>query len=272
MNRLIADVRAGESRVLVLRGEAGVGKTALLKYVSQRASPWRLARVAGIESEIELPFAGLQQLCAPMLGRLDRLPGPQRDALATAFGLRAGETPDRFLVGLAVLMLLAEAAERKPLICLVDDAQWLDQASRQTLAFVARRLLAESVALAFATRSAVGDLSGLPELWIEDWATRTRVRCCRRPSAPRSMRPCATRSSRRRTGTRSPCWSFRAGWRQTSLPAASGCLMRCRSERGSKRCSAAGSTRYPTLRSASCSSRQQSPAAIRRYSGARRES
>jgi DNA-binding CsgD family transcriptional regulator len=167
LDRLIADVRAGESRVLVVRGEAGVGKTALLKYVSKRASGWRLIRVAGVEAEIELAFAGLQQLCAPMLGRLDRLPGPQRDALATAFGLRAGETPDRFLVGLAVLMLLSDAAEEKPLICLVDDAQWMDQASRQTLAFVARRLLAESVALVFATRAAVGDLLGLPELRIE---------------------------------------------------------------------------------------------------------
>jgi DNA-binding CsgD family transcriptional regulator len=167
LDRLITDVGARESRVLVLCGEAGVGKTALLEYVSTRASRWRVARAAGVESEVELAFAGVQQLCAPMLGRLDRLPGPQRDALATAFGLRAGDTPDRFLVGLAVLMLLSDAAEEQPLVCLVDDAQWLDQASRQTLAFVARRLLAESVALVFATRSPVEELRGLPELPID---------------------------------------------------------------------------------------------------------
>lgn len=167
LDRLVADVRAGQSRVLVLRGEAGVGKTALLDHVSKNASGWRVARASGVEAEIELPFAGLQQLCAPMLGRLDRLPGPQRDALATAFGLRTGDAPDRFLVGLAVLMLLSDAAEEQPLVCLVDDGQWLDQASRQTLAFVARRLLAESVGLVFTTRSAVGELSGLPELWVE---------------------------------------------------------------------------------------------------------
>jgi DNA-binding CsgD family transcriptional regulator len=154
--------------VLVLRGEAGVGKTALLEYLAKRASGCRLARAAGVESEMELAFAGLQQLCAPMLERLDRLPGPQRDALATAFGLRPGSTPDRFLVGLAVLSLLSDVAEEQPLVCLVDDAQWLDQASRQALAFVARRVLAESVALVFAARPADGerDLGGLPELWI----------------------------------------------------------------------------------------------------------
>jgi DNA-binding CsgD family transcriptional regulator len=167
LNRLVADVGAGQSRVLVLSGEAGVGKTALLEYLSKRTSRWRTARAVGVESESELAFAGLQQLCAPLLGRLDRLPGPQRDALATAFGLRAGDTPDRFLVGLAVLMLLSDAAEEQPLICVIDDAQWLDEASRQTLAFVARRLLAESVALVFAVRSVVGELRGLPQLWIE---------------------------------------------------------------------------------------------------------
>ena len=154
--------------MLVLRGEAGVGKTALLEYLAKRASGCRIARAAGVESEVELAYAGLHQLCGPMLERLDRLPGPQRDALATAFGLRAGDASDRFLVGLAVLSLLSDVAEEQPLVCLVDDAQWLDQASRQALAFVARRVLAESVALVFATRPAdeAQDLGGLPELWI----------------------------------------------------------------------------------------------------------
>jgi DNA-binding CsgD family transcriptional regulator len=152
LDRLVADARAGRSAVLVLRGEAGAGKSALLEFVVARAPDCRIARAAGVESEMELAFAGLHQLCGPMLDHLDRLPAPQRDALGTAFGLCAGGAPDRFLVGLAVLSLLADVAEEQPLVCVVDDAQWLDQASAQTLAFVARRLLAEPVALVFAAR------------------------------------------------------------------------------------------------------------------------
>ena len=146
-------VRGGQSRVLVVSGEPGVGKTALLQSVIQSASGFRVVRAVGVESEMELAFAALQQLCAPMLDRLDRLPAPQQDALGVAFGLRAGNAPDRFLVGLAVLSLLAEVAEEQPLLCVVDDAQWLDRASAQALVFVARRLLAESVALVLVTRS-----------------------------------------------------------------------------------------------------------------------
>jgi len=166
LDRLVAGVRAGQSRVLVLRGEAGIGKTALLGYLSDRASGCRVARAAGIESEMELAFAGLHQLCAPMLSRLDHLPDPQREALNTAFGLSAGPPPDRFLVGLAVLTLLADTAEEQPLVCLVDDAQWLDRVSAQTLAFVARRLLAERVGLVFALREyrEGHEFEGLPEV------------------------------------------------------------------------------------------------------------
>src|ERR687885_2354656 len=149
LDRLVATVRAGESAVLVVRGEPGVGKSALLAYLVERASGCRIARAAGVESEMELPFAGLHQLCGPMLDRLDRLPAPQRDALATAFGLSAGDPPDRFLVGLAVLSLLSEVAEDGPLVCVVDDAQWQDRASAQTLAFVARPLLAEAGGFGF---------------------------------------------------------------------------------------------------------------------------
>jgi DNA-binding CsgD family transcriptional regulator len=169
LDRLLEAVRAGEGRVLVLRGEPGVGKTALLQYVVGQASGCRVARAVGVQSEMELAFAGLHQLCAPMLDRLERLPGPQRDALGTAFGLSAGTAPDRFLVGLAVLSLLSEVAEERPLVCLVDDAQWLDRASAQALAFVARRLLAESVALVFAARESgeKHELTGLPELVVE---------------------------------------------------------------------------------------------------------
>jgi DNA-binding CsgD family transcriptional regulator len=169
LERLVSVVRAGQSRVLVLRGEAGVGKTALLRHLSGAADGCRIARAAGVESEMELAFAGLHALCAPMLDRLGHLPGPQRDALSTAFGLSAGPPPDRFFVGLAVLSLLADTAEERPLLCIVDDAQWLDRVSAQTLAFVARRLLAERVGLVFGLResSDAHVLEGLPELVIE---------------------------------------------------------------------------------------------------------
>jgi DNA-binding CsgD family transcriptional regulator len=155
--------------VQVLRGEAGVGKTALLQYVAERASECRIARIAGVESEMELAFAGLHQLCATMLDGLDALPAPQGNALRAAFGLQDGDAPNRFLVALAVLTLLAEAAEVEPLVCLVDDVQWLDRASAQTLAFVARRLLAERIAMVFAVREPadVDDLAGLPDMVVE---------------------------------------------------------------------------------------------------------
>ncbi|WP_373861412.1 helix-turn-helix transcriptional regulator [Nocardia grenadensis] len=164
LDRLIGAVRAGESRALLVHGEPGVGKTALLEYVAVQALGCRVVRAAGVESEIELAFAGLHQLCAPHLDRLQHLPVPQRDALRTAFGMSTGPAPDRFLVGLAVLGLLSEIAERRPLICLIDDLQWLDRASAQVLAFVARRLGTESIGLVFATRSVSRDLVGVPEL------------------------------------------------------------------------------------------------------------
>jgi DNA-binding CsgD family transcriptional regulator len=166
LDRLVSAVRAGESRALVVHGEPGVGKTALLEYLAGHASGCRVVRAAGVQSEMELAFAGLHQLCGPMLERLDRLPVPQRDALATAFGLSAGPAPDRFLIGLAVLSLLSEVAEDGPLVCLIDDEQWLDHASAQVLAFVARRLGAESLGLLFGARLPSSDLTGLPELMI----------------------------------------------------------------------------------------------------------
>jgi hypothetical protein len=163
LGRLLADARARRSAVLVLHGEPGIGKTALLGYVAERAHGFRVVQTAGVESEMELPFAGLHQLCGPMLDGLTRLPPPQRDALGTAFGLSAGAQPDRFLVSLAVLSLLSDAAEERPVLCLIDDAQWLDRSSAQVLAFVARRLQAESVVLLFAERELNG-LAGLPDL------------------------------------------------------------------------------------------------------------
>lgn len=163
LDELIDGVRSN-SQVLVLRGEAGVGKSALLDYAAARAEGFRTTRVVGVESDMELAFAGLQQLCAPLLVHLDELPEPQRGALDVAFGRGSGTVPDRFLVGLAVLSLLAAAANDRPLLCIVDDAQWLDQVSMQTLGFVARRLLAEPVAIVFAVRDRPDVLAGLPEL------------------------------------------------------------------------------------------------------------
>ena len=164
LSQLLDAARAGRSGVLVMRGEPGVGKTALLEYAIESAAGLRVARVAGVESEMELAFAALQQLCAPMLDKLEGLPDPQRAALGVAFGLNTGAAPDRFLVGLAALSLLSEVAEQQPLLCVIDDAQWLDRASAQALAFVARRLLAEPVALVFATREPGEEFRGLPEL------------------------------------------------------------------------------------------------------------
>ena len=167
LTRLLEGARGGRGAALVVQGEAGVGKTALLDYAVESASDLRVVRAVGVESEMELAFAALHQLCGPMLDRLGRLPGPQRAALGTAFGLESGPAPDLFFVGLAVLSLLSEAAGERPLVCVVDDAQWLDRVSAQALGFAARRLLAESVLVVFAAREPGADLRGLPELVVE---------------------------------------------------------------------------------------------------------
>jgi DNA-binding CsgD family transcriptional regulator len=166
LDELVSAVRGGESRALVLKGEAGIGKTALLEYLAESASDLTVVRAAGIESEMELAFATLHQLCGPMLDRVERIPAPQADALGVVFGLRADAPPDRFLVGLAVLSLFSEMAEERPLLCVVDDAQWVDQASTLTLAFVARRLLAEPVGIVFAAREPGEDLQHISELVV----------------------------------------------------------------------------------------------------------
>ncbi|OKI54663.1 helix-turn-helix transcriptional regulator [Micromonospora sp. CB01531] len=166
LDRIIDSVRGGESRALMVRGDPGVGKTALLDYLVDHAAGCRVLRVAGVQSEMELAFAGLHQLCAPMLDGLKRLPVPQRQALQTAFGLSGGPAPDRFLVALAVLSLLSEAAEEQPLVCVIDDHQWLDRASAQALGFAARRLAADPIGLVFGTRVPGKELAGLPELHV----------------------------------------------------------------------------------------------------------
>jgi len=169
IDRVLASAGQGLSSVLVLRGEPGAGKTALLGYAVDSAAGFEVARLSGIESETELGFAALHQLLVPFLGRLDALPRPQGQALATAFGLRDGGPPDRFLVGLASLTMLSAAAAARPLLCVIDDVQWLDQESADVLAFVARRLHADAISMLFAVRDPterrVG-LEGLPELRV----------------------------------------------------------------------------------------------------------
>src|SRR5262249_32528037 len=156
------------SRVIVLRGDAGAGKSALLGYLSGNVGDWTVARAVGVESEMELAYSSLHQLCGTMLDGLDQLPEPQREALATAFGLSNGSAPNRCLLGLAPLTVSEGVAEQQPLVCIVDDAQWLDDASAQILSFVGRRLLAERIALVCAARTGSGDhvLNGLEELQI----------------------------------------------------------------------------------------------------------
>jgi len=166
LDQLLAAVRTGKSGALVVHGESGVGKTALLEYLAGGAPGCRIARAAGVQSEMELAFAGLHQLCAPMLDHLEHLPAPQRDALRTAFGMTPGSAPDPFLIGLAVLSLLSDVSEEQPLLCLIDDQQWIDRASAQALAFVARRLGAESVGMIFGVRAPGDELTGLPDLLV----------------------------------------------------------------------------------------------------------
>ena len=167
LEELLDAVRVGQSRVLVARGDAGIGKSSLLQHLINAASDFHVVYATGVESEMELPFAALHQLCMSMLDRLDGLPDPQRDAACTAFGLTTGRTPDRLLIGLAVLNLLSAAADDRPLLCVIDDAQWLDRSSAQALTFVGRRLLADRVALVFATRTENPDLAEFPELVVQ---------------------------------------------------------------------------------------------------------
>ena len=169
LDSLLARVRAGESEALVIRGEAGIGKTALLRHVARQASGFRVAELSGVEAEMELPFAGVDQLFAAVPNRLEAIPAPQREALMVALGSVAGDPPERFLVGLALLSLLAAVATERPVLCLVDDAQWLDGASAQAVGFVARRLRAESVAILLGVREpmVMPDFEGVPELRLE---------------------------------------------------------------------------------------------------------
>jgi hypothetical protein len=240
LNDLLQQVRGGHSVAIAVYGEAGVGKTALLNEAFGSAADLRVVRAAGIESEMELAFAGLHQLCVSMLDHLDYLPAPQSDALRTAFGSREGPAPDRFLVGLAVLSLLSEAAARRPLICIVDDCQWLDQASSQALGFVARRIQAEGVLLAFAAREPSKDLKGIPELLVEglqDLDARALLHSVVRWPLDKQVRERILAECR---GTHWRCSSCRGACRQPSLRAALGCRGNARYRAGSRRASYTG--------------------------------
>jgi hypothetical protein len=245
-----------------------VGKTALLDYLAEQALGCRVARVAGVEADLELAFAGVYQLCAPMLHCLERLPAPQRAALRTAFGLAPGPAPDRFLVALATLSLVSEAAEEQPLLCLVDDGQWLDRASAHVLGFVARRLAAEPVGLVFAARVPGGELAGLPELVVEGLqeadARALLDAVVAGPLDPGSV----TGSSPRRMATRWRCWNCRGACRRRSWRAGSPSPTRCRSRSGSRRASGGGWTRSRPTPESCCWSRRPSRSVIRCWCGA----
>ena len=211
LDRWLEAARGGDGRALVVHGEPGVGKTALLEYAIQVGQGFRVARTNGVEGEMELPFAALQQLCSSFLELEKRLPQRQRDALGIAFGLNEGPPPNPFLVGLAVLGLLSEAADDRPLLTVVDDAQWLDAGSAGALTFVARRLLAEKIALVFATRELGSGLRAYRSSASSRWDAGTRGRCWSQSCRHRWMSACLTGSLTRRAEIPSRCSNCRAG-------------------------------------------------------------
>ena len=204
LEKLLSATHGGHGASLVLRGDPGVGKSALLEFAVDSALGFRVARTGGVEAEVELPFAAIHQLCSPVLELAAELPAPQQAALGIAFGLRSGPAPGRFLVGLAVLSLLSATAERQPLVCVVDDAQWLDSESAHSLGFVARRLLADRVALLFATRDPLPELAGLPELEVNGLCDDDARALLSRTVDASLDRGSWTTSWRRPQGTRSP--------------------------------------------------------------------
>jgi AAA ATPase domain len=224
LDRLLTGMRGGgHSAVLVLRGEAGIGKTALLQYTAERAEGCRVLRSLGIESEMELPFAGVHQLCAPLLDGLESLPPPQRDALRTAFGMSSGSRPDRFLVGLALLSLLSNTADEQPLLCLIDDAQWLDQCRHRCSRSWrdAWRWSRSLSCLPCVSRASSTNSPGCRRCCSTDSRTLRLLSCSPRSSAGRWTGVCASGSSLRRAGTRSHCSSCRAVSRRQSWRAGS---------------------------------------------------
>jgi len=242
-------------------------QTALLEYAVASASGLTVLRAAGVESERELAFAALHQLCAPLLDRLDRLPGPQRDALATAFGMTAGAVPDRFFIGLAVLGLLSEAAEKRPLMCVIDDAQWLDRASAHALAFVARRMLAESVVLLFALRHSGEEFAGLPELVVDGLEDADARQLLKTVIPGRLDERIADQLLAEARGNPLALLELPHGSARRSWQAVTGCRRRSRRRHGWSRAFDTGSRRCPTTPSGSCWWRPRSQPAIRPFSG-----
>ena len=267
LDGLLEDLRSGRGRALVVRGEPGVGKSALLEYVAGAAADMRVIRAAGVESEMELAFASLHQLCVPLLDRVEGLPGPQRDALGVAFGLRPGAAADRFLVALAVLTLLAEVAEERPLLCVVDDAQWLDKASAQALAFAARRLLAEPVGLIFAAREPGEEFRGLADLEVRglsDQDARTLLRSAVRFRLDDRVRDRIVAETK---GNPLALLELPRGLSPAQL--AGGFGRRGRYRPGSWRGSGGGWPSCPPTRGRCCSSRRPSRPATRYWCGGR---
>ena len=271
MDDLVSAIRRGESRSVVLRGEAGIGKTALLEYLVASASDLRVVRAAGVESDMELAFASLHQLCSPLLDRLDQLPAPQRRALEIVFGLSDGAAPDRFLVGLAVLSLFSEVAEECPLLCVVDDAQWLDRASALTLAFVARRLLAEPVGLVFAAREPGLELQhvdGLDVRGLRNADARALLRSTLRFKLDERV---VDRIIAEMRGNPLALLELPRGLTATQLAGGFGLPEAQAMTGGSRRASYDGVTRSPTMRGVCCCLRRPSQSAIRCSCCARRQ-
>ena len=261
LDAALAEAREGRSRVVVLRGEAGAGKSVLLNYAVRRADGCRVATAVGIESEMELAYSGLHQLCAPVLDHVDRLPQPQRDALLTVFGRQVGPAPNPFLVGLATLTLLAEVAEQQPLLCVIDDAQWLDTASAQVVQFVGRRLLAERIALVCAARpQADGEvLAGMSAFQVAGLGPSDARALLLDKLQGRLDAESATRSSPRVMATRLPCSSCRAPGTSRTLPAGSAFQRVIRLPPRSSRATPRVWRRFPPRRSCSSSPLRQSP-------------
>jgi hypothetical protein len=267
LGRLLEAARGGHGGVLVVHGEPGVGKTALVEDAVQAGRVFRVARTAGVEGEMELAYAALQQLCAPILELTERLPQPQRDALAVAFGHRAGPTPNPFLVGLAALGLLSEAAEERPLLCVVDDAQWLDRASARALGFVARRLLAEKIALVFAARELSEALAGFPELHVGPLGHRDAHALLESALPARLDEQVLERIIVETHGNPLALLELPRGLTPTQLAGGLGCPRHCLCPPGSRRASPGGWRGSQWMRGACCSWPRPTQSAIWRWCG-----
>ena len=271
LGRLLNAARAGDGGALVVNGEPGVGKTALLEWTADEGQQLRVLRTIGVEGEMELPFAALQQLCSPILDRSQRLPAPQRDALSVAFGLSAGQSPNPFLVGLAALGLLSEASQEQPLLAIIDDAQWLDRASARALAFVARRLLAEKIAFVLAAREVGDAFAGLPELRVEPLGRRDSRTLLESVLPARLDDRVLDRIVVETRGNPLALLEMPSGRRQHSSRVGSGSRWPCRYPRASRRASRGGWPLFQVTRDACCSWRRPIQLATRRSCGGRRE-